>query len=102
MAAISESEAGEVWKALREARVRSLYFGDMQARYGKCKQWVQGLSLVLSSGAVVSGAVVSMVGDLWSGVAPVLAGVVAIVNAIAIATSLDQKLVTPVGALGGC
>ncbi len=35
-----------------------------------------------------------MVGDLWSGVAPVLAGVVAIVNAIAIATSLDQKLVT--------
>lgn len=74
---------------MREARVRSLYFGEMQDRYGRRKQWVQGLSLGLSSGAVVA-----LLREPWPEVATALAGVVAIANAWAAATNLDQKLLT--------
>ena len=35
------------------ARVRSLYFGGMLSRYMSRKQWVVGVPLGLSSGAVI-------------------------------------------------
>ena len=72
---------------MREARIRSLYFGDMQARHTTRKQWVQGLSLGLSSGAVIA-----IFRDPWLEAASVLAGIVAIANAWAITTNLDQKI----------
>ncbi|MDE0102069.1 MAG: hypothetical protein OXN89_06795 [Bryobacterales bacterium] len=89
MAGIPEQEAGKIWQAMREARIRSLYFGDMQARYTRREQWVLGLSLGLSSGAVIV-----FLQQSWPALAPALAGFVAIANAWAIATNLDQKLVT--------
>lgn len=74
---------------MREARVRSLYFGDMQSRYTKRKQWVQGLSLGFSSGAVIT-----VLGDSWPPLTAALAAVVAIANVWATSTNLDQKLLT--------
>ena len=74
---------------MREARVRCLCFGELQNRYGGRKQWVQGISLGLSSAAVIA-----IILDAWPEVASVLAGTVAIANAWAAMTSLDQKLVT--------
>ncbi|MCY4535299.1 MAG: hypothetical protein OXB91_08045 [Bryobacterales bacterium] len=88
MPGIPESEAGQVWKAMREARVRSLYFGQMLSRYTKWKQAVQGLSLGCSSGAVIT------VLSVWPATTALLAAVVAIANGLAIATNLDQKLLT--------
>ena len=74
---------------MREARVRSLYFGEMLSRYTKRKQWVQGLSLGFSSAAVVT-----VVREPWPVVTAALAAVVAIANAWAISTNLDQTLLT--------
>ena len=73
---------------MREARVRSLYFGDMLTRYTTRKQWVQGLSLGLSSGAVIP----ALGEDHWPAVTPALAAIVAIVNAWSIFTNLNQKI----------
>ena len=73
---------------MREARVRSLSFGDMLTRYTTRKQWVQGLSLGLSSGAVIS----ALGEDHWPAVTPALGAIVAIVNAWSIFTNLDQKI----------
>ena len=89
VAGIPESEAGQVWRAMREARVRSLYFGDMVSRYTRLKQLVQGISLGFSSAAVVT-----VVREPWPEVTAALAAVVAIANVWAISTNLDQKLLT--------
>ena len=74
---------------MREARVKSLYFGDMLSRYTKWRQWVQGVSLGFSSGAVITA-----IREPWPGVTSVLAAIVAITNVWAISTNLDQKLLT--------
>ena len=74
---------------MREARVRSLYFGDMQSRYTKRNQWVQGLSLGFSSGAVIT-----VLRGSWPEVTAALAAVVASANIWATSTNLDQKLLT--------
>ena len=84
-----ENEAGQVRKAMREARVRCLWFGELQNRYGRRTQWVQGISFGLSSAAVIA-----IILEAWPEVASVLAGTVAIANAWAAMTNLDQKLVT--------
>ena len=89
MAGIPEDEAGKVWQAMRAARVRSLYFGDMLSRYSRRKQWVQGVSLGFSSGAVIAA-----LGESWQQAAPALAAVVAIANAWSISANLDQKTLT--------
>ncbi len=86
---MTENDAGQVWREARQAQVRSLYFGDMLSRYMRRKQWVVGLSLGLSSGAVVSA-----IGGPWSELTPLLAAIVAILNAWSIAANLDQKIVT--------
>ena len=86
---MTENDAGQVWREAREARVRSLYFGEMLSRYMRRKQWVVGLSLGLSSGAVIAA-----IGGHWSGLAPVLAATVAILNAWSISANLDQQIVT--------
>ena len=89
VARMTEAEAGEIWAAMREARVRSLYFGDMLSRFTTRKQWVQGISLGFSSGAVITAIRAS-----WPEVTSLLAAVVAITNVWAISTNLDQKILT--------
>ena len=89
VAGIPENEAGQVWQAMREARVRSLYFGDMLSRYSRRKQWVQGVSLGFSSGAVIAA-----LGDALPELVSALAAIVAIANAWSISVNLDQKILT--------
>ena len=89
MAGIPESETEQVWEAMRAAKVRSLYFGEILSRYTKRKQWVQGISLAFSSGAVLTA--IGRVGPEWTSV---LAAIVAIANVWAISTNLDQQLLT--------
>lgn len=86
---IPESEAGQIWTAMREARVRALYFGEMAARYTRRRQVVQGLSL-----GFVSGAFIALVREPWPVVAAAFMGIVAAVNIWSTATNLDQTLTT--------
>ena len=74
---------------MREARVRSLYSGQMVSRYTRLKQLVQGVSLGFSAAAVIT-----VILEPWPEVTAALAGAVAIANAWAISTNLDQKLLT--------
>ena len=86
---IPETEAGQVWRAMREARVRSLYFGELAARYTRRQQWVQGLSLAFGSAAFVT-----LVREPWPLVAAGCAAVVAVANVWATATNLNQTQAT--------
>ncbi len=79
----------QVWKALREARVRSLYFRELAERYGRRQQWVQGLSL-----GFVTLAYVTLVHDSWLLVGAGCAAVAAGANVWAAATNLAQTHAT--------
>jgi hypothetical protein len=51
---LNEEQTNRVWEKMLSARVRSFYFGDLAARYTARKQWITGLSFVLSSGAAAT------------------------------------------------
>ncbi len=85
MAGIPEGEVAQVWNAMREARVRSLYFGEMASRYARRQQWVQGVSLAFASGAFVT-----LVREQWPVVGALCALTVAGANIWATATNLNQ------------
>jgi len=71
------------------AETRSLYFGDLAARYTRTKQWITGASFFFSSGAA---ATVVTRAPAW--VPGGLALVVALVNAYSMAVNLDGKIKT--------
>jgi hypothetical protein len=86
---LTEHDAGRVWQRMFEAEVRALYFGDLTNRNTKIKQFITGMSFVLSSGAVVT--IVSK-SPAW---APAfLSLVVAIMSAYSIAVGLDKRVRT--------
>ena len=51
---LTEDQTARVWNKMAEAEVRSLYFGDLAARYTKRKQTIAAASFFLSSGAAAS------------------------------------------------
>lgn len=86
MAVIPESEARPEWEAMRAACVRSLYSGEIRARRP---------AQAVGAGAVHRDVVRGRASDNpWPEVASVLAGIVAPANAWAIATDLDQRILT--------
>ena len=89
VAAMTESDAGQIWIAMREARVRSLYFGGMLSRYTRIKRCIQFVTLAFSAAAVMTA-----VREAWPEWTSAVAAVVAVANVWAISTSLDQKILT--------
>ena len=84
---MTEGEADRVWKAAREAGVRSLYFGEMLFRHTRRKQWLRGASLGFTSGAAVF-----VIGGSLPEVGAALVALTAIVNVWAIFANLDQRV----------
>ncbi len=84
---MTPDQAGRVWEKMLEAKVRSLYCADMASRRTKRKQWILGLSFVLSSGAAVTA-----FGGLAPWVPATLAILVAALTGYSIAASLDQSI----------
>lgn len=86
---LSEFQIGQVWENMLAAEARSLYFGDLAARYTRTKQWITGSSFFLSSGAAAA-----VIANAPQFVPVVLALPVALANAYSMAVSLDGKVKT--------
>lgn len=86
---LSEFQITQVWEGMLTAETRALYFADLAARYSRQKQWITGLSLLLSSGAAVT---VLAQAPHW--VPAVLSLAVAAATAYAIAVNLDGRILT--------
>lgn len=86
---MTESQAGQIWIAMREARVRSLYFGGMLSRYTRIKQGIQFLTLV-----VLASAVMAPILAAWPEWTSAAAAIVATANIWAISSNLDQEILT--------
>ena len=87
VAGIPESEAGRLRRAMRDARVRSLYCGDMVARAATRRGWIQGVTLGLSAGAVWTALLLP-----WPEVTAALAAAVAAANVWMLFAGLDHRL----------
>lgn len=83
---LNEFQTNQVWKNLLAAETRSLYFGDLAARYTIQKQWITGASFFLASGSAAS-----LIGKLPSWVPLVSATLAAVANAYSMAVGLDKK-----------
>jgi hypothetical protein len=86
---LTEGQANRVWQKMIEAEVRSLYFGDLAARYIKRKQIITGLTFFLSSGAAAT-----VAAQTARAVPLVLSAIAAALSAYSIAVSLDRKAAT--------
>ena len=86
---LTEDQTARVWNKMAEAEVRSLYFGDLAARYTKRKQMIVAASFFLSSGAAAS---------LWATmpawVPLTMAIIVALLTGYSIAVNLDKAALT--------
>jgi hypothetical protein len=83
---LTEAEVNRAWQRMYAAEVRSLYFGDLAARYTREKQIITGVSFLLSSGAA---AMIAAKLPPW--VPIVSASLAAICTAYSIAVGLDRK-----------
>lgn len=88
---LTESQVNCVWENLLSAETRSLYFGDLAARYATRKQWITGLSFFLSSGAA---ATLIAKAPPWLPIALALGS--AGMTAYAMAVNLDRLIATVV------
>lgn len=86
---LNELEVTRVWDNLLAAEARSLYFGDLAARYTNTKQIITGVSFFCSSGAAAA-----LIGKLPPQVAIILSLIVAAATAYSIAVGLDRKVAT--------
>jgi hypothetical protein len=84
---LSEFQIGQVWENMLAAETRSLYFGDLTARYTITKQWITGASFFLASSAAAT-----VVAKTPGWVPGILALLVALANAYAMAVNLDGKI----------
>jgi hypothetical protein len=51
---LNDFQINQVWENMLAAEARSLYFGDLAARYTLQKQWITGSSFFLASGAAAT------------------------------------------------
>ncbi|MSV35924.1 MAG: hypothetical protein EXQ47_10055 [Bryobacterales bacterium] len=86
---LDEFQINQVWENMLAAEARSLYFGDLAARYTRRKQWITGASFFLASGAAAT--VVARASEWVPGI---LALSVALANAYSMAVNLDRKTKT--------
>jgi len=86
---LNEFQQGKVWAGLLSAEARSLYFGDLASAYTRKKQWINGASFFLSSGAAAS-----IIGKSPPWVPLTLAITSALSMAYAMAVSLDRRIAT--------
>jgi len=86
---LNEFQRTRAWEGLLNAETRSLYFGDLAARYTRQKQWITGVSFFFSSGAAAS-----IIGKAPAWVPVVLALTVAAATAYSIAVNLDRRIST--------
>lgn len=86
---LNETQAKKVWQNMLAAETRAYYFGALASRYTKQKQWIIGLSFLLSSSAAAS---LIAKASYWL---PTLCSVaVAAMTAYSIAVQLDSKIGT--------
>src|SRR3954452_9983603 len=86
---LSEDQVAEIWDEMIAAEVRSLYFGDLGARYTKTKQIISGMSFFLSSAAAAT-----IVAKSPSIIPIILSALTALATAYSIAVGLDKKATT--------
>ena len=84
---LNEFQVLRVWENMLNAESRSLYFGDLAARYTRQKQWITGLAFFLTSGAAAT-----IIGKSPSFIPIILSLIVAGVTAYSIALNLDGKI----------
>ena len=91
---LTADQVSVVWDKTHQAKVRSLYFADLVASCAKRKQWVTGLSFVLSSGAAMTAlaAFNAWVPTSIGLVSAALGLAVAILAGYSIAVNLDQRI----------
>ena len=68
-----------IWEMKYEAEIRSLYFGELAARYSRHKQIITGVSFFFSSAAAAS-----LIGKLDPTIPIVLSVIVAVLSACSI------------------
>ena len=83
---LTEAQTNRIWESMVSAEVRSLYFGDLAARYTKTKQILTGVSFFLSSGAA---ATLAAQMPYWFPL--VLSAISAALMAYSMAVNLDRK-----------
>ena len=71
------------------AETRALYFGDLTSRYTLQKQWITGVSFLLSSAAAAT-----IIAEFHPAIPAVLALIVAAATAYAMAVNLDGRIRT--------
>jgi hypothetical protein len=86
---LNEYQVRRVWDNMIAAETRALYFGDLASHYTFRKQWITGVSFLLSSGAAA--AIIAKTPPL---IPALLALVVAAASAYSIATGLDGRVRT--------
>lgn len=86
---LTDGQVKRVWEKMIEAEVRSLYFGDLAARYTKQKQIITGVAFFLSSGAA---ATLASKTNYWFPLS--MSALSALLTAYSIAVGLDRKVAT--------
>jgi hypothetical protein len=86
---LTENEKSLAWANAYEADVRSLYFGEQSGLSTKYKQYISGISLLLSSGAVVT-----LLASTPKLVPTILAVIVAVLSAYSLTVGLDKRIST--------
>jgi hypothetical protein len=86
---LTDDQTSQVWDEMIAAKVRSLYFADLGAKYTRSKQIITGVSFFFSSGAAAA-----MIGKSPVWVPIVLSLFTAIATAYSIAVGLDRKAAT--------
>jgi hypothetical protein len=86
---LNEYQTNRVWDNMLAAETRALYFGDLASRYTLQKQWITGMSFLLSSGAVAA-----IIAKAPPSVPAMLTLVVAAATAYSMATNMDGRMRT--------
>lgn len=89
MAVLTDSQVNRVWQRMLEAEIRSLYFGELAARFAARKQIITAVSFFLASGAAAS-----VIAKLPALIPSLLALLVAAGMAYSIAFNLDNCIRT--------
>jgi hypothetical protein len=86
---LNDDQRTRVWQNMLAAEARALYFADLTSSYTMRKQWITGISFLLSSSAAAT-----IVGSAPSWVPVLLALAVAGATAYSVALNLDGRIRT--------